>query len=285
MAGTDIHTVEGYKGESMVTDTDKLASILERSCGTDVPVLLKAKEDAKRLVNTDPSSANLAALDRVQRMLRDAMDTQKEQENFKKVADILAHLKAQGRKISQPQLYKDIKLGYLNRQKDASFKKSDVERYAQTLKALALPEKEATELSDLARQESEERLAKMREQRLSIAFDRSIKQGKYIRRDDVLLELASRAAVLSVGLRSVFRLYAPELIVSVDGDTNKVEVLLEQFEKHLDAALHEYSRPMDFKVEYVPDAAIGKTQEAREHTEYTEDNSENDEDSSEHEID
>lgn len=267
----------------MVTDSDKLASILERSSGTDVPVLLKAKEDAKRLVNTDPSSANLAALDRVQRMLRDAMDTQKNNENFKKVADILAHLKAQGRKISQPQLYKDIKLGYLKRQKDASFKKSDVERYAQTLKALALPEKEATELSDLARQESEERLAKLREQRLTIAFDRSVKQGKYIKREDVLLELASRAAVLSVGLRSVFRLYAPDLIALVGGDTNKVEAMVDHFEKNLDAALHEYSRPVDFKVEYIPDEAIDNVPENGEHIETP--SSEHDEDSPEHEAD
>lgn len=260
----------------MVTDSDKLASILERSSGTDIPVLLKAKEDAKRLVNADPSSANLAALDRVQRMLRDAMDIQKEQENFKKVADILAHLKAQGRKISQPQLYKDIKLGYLNRQKDASFKKSDVERYAQTLKALGLPEKEATELSDIARKREEETFAKIREQRLTIAFDRSVKQGKYIKREDVLLELASRAAVLSVGLRSVFRLYAPDLIALVGGDTNKVEVMLAHFEKNLDAALHEYSRPVDFKVGYVPDEAIGTTPENIENPETT--SSEHDED-------
>lgn len=201
-------------------------------------------------------------------------------ENFKKVADILAYLKAQGRKISQPQLYKDIRLGYLNRQKDASFKKNDVERYAQTLKALALPEKEATELSDLARQESEERLAKMREQRLSIAFDRNVKQGKYIKREDVLLELASRAAVLSVGLRSVFRLYAPDLITLVGGNTNNVESMIEQFEKNLDAALHEYSRPVEFKVEYVPDEAITTDVEKPENP-----SREHDEDSAENEND
>lgn len=238
----------------MVADSDRLDSILAQSSSTDVPVLLKAKEEAKRQVNADPSSANLAALDRVQRMLRDAM-TQNITENFTKMSDVLEYLQAQGRKISQSQLYKDVTKGYLKRQKDASFKKSDVERYAQTLKALALPEKEANELSDLARQESEERLAKMREQRLSIAFDRGVKQGKFIKREDVTLELASRASVLSVGLRSAFRLHAPDLVDLVGGSANKTHILLEHFEKNLDAALHEYSQPIEFKVEYVPDDA------------------------------
>lgn len=48
-----------------MTDTDQnLDSLLERSSGTDVPLLLKAKEDAKRRVKDDPSATNLAALGR-----------------------------------------------------------------------------------------------------------------------------------------------------------------------------------------------------------------------------
>ena len=69
-----------------------------------------------------------------------------------------------------------------------------------------------------------------------------------------LLELASRASALDVSLRSVFRLYAPDYIRMVGGDATKADELAAEFDKHLDAALTEYSRPMDFKVEYVPDA-------------------------------
>lgn len=233
-----------------------LESLLERSSGTDVPLLLKAKEDAKRRVKDDPSSANLAALDRATQMLRDAMSKQ-DGGNFGSVKDVLAYLTEQGRKISQSQLYKDIKLGFVRRQKDGGFRQRDVDQYAATLPMLALPEKEADAMSDLARQELEEKVAKTREQRLAIAFDRRVKAGKYILREDVALELASRASALDVGLRSVFRLYAPDYIRMVGGDVTKAEALAAEFDKNLDAALTEYSRPMDFKTEYVPDETGG----------------------------
>lgn len=236
-----------------MADTEQnLDSLLERSSGTDVPLLLKAKEDAKRRVKDDPSAANLAALNRATQMLRDAMSNQNGDQNFGSVKAVLAYLVEQGRKISQSQLYKDIKLGFVRRQKDGGFRQRDVDQYAATLPMLALPEKEADAMSDLARRELEEKVAKTREQRLAIAFDRKVKEGKYILREDVALELADRASALDVGLRSVFRLYAPDYIRMVGGDAAKADELAAEFDKHLDAALTEYSRPMDFKVEYVP---------------------------------
>ena len=215
-----------------------LESLLERSSGTDVPLLLKAKEDAKRRVKDDPSSANLVALDRATQMLRDAMSNQ-DGGNFGSVKDVLAYLENQGRKISQSQLYKDIKLGFLRRQKDGGFSRRDVDQYASTLQLVAMPEKEADAMSELARQDLEEKVAKTREQRLAISFDRKVKEGKYILREDVALELASRASALDVSLRSVFRLYAPDYIRMVGGDATKAEELATEFDKNLYAALTE----------------------------------------------
>ena len=225
-----------------------LESLLERSSGTDVPLLLKAKEDAKRRVKEDPSSANLVALDRATQMLRDAMSNQ-DGGNFGSVKDVLAYLEDQGRKISQSQLYKDIRLGFLRRQKDGGFSRRDVDQYASTLKLVAM--------SDLARQELEEKVAKTREQRLAISFDRKVKEGKYLLREDVALELASRASALDVSLRSVFRLYAPDYIRMVGGDVAKAEELATEFDKNLDAALTEYSRPMDFALTVTTEEITG----------------------------
>ena len=121
-----------------------------------------------------------------------------------------------------------------------------------------MPEAKATELEGLAEQEMREKIGKTREQRLSISFDRQVKEAKYILREDVALELASRAAALGVGLRSVFRLHAPDYIRMVGGDVSKADDLAAEFEQNLDAALNEYSRPMDFKVEYVPENSSGE---------------------------
>ncbi len=235
-----------------MADEQNLDSLLERSSGTDVPLLLKAKEDAKRRVKDDPSATNLAALSRANQMLRDAMSNQNGNQNFGGVKDVLAYLQGQGRKISQAQIYKDLRRGYLRRQPDGSFKQRDVDMYASTLKVYALPEKEGDAMSELARQELEEKVAKTREQRLVISFDRRVKEGKYILREDVALELASRASALGLGLRSVFRLNVADYIRMVGGDVSRAEDLAAAFEQNLDAALNEYSRPMEFKVEYVP---------------------------------
>lgn len=230
-----------------------LDTMLERSNGTDVPLLLRAKEEAKRRVKDDPSTTNLAALARATQMLGAAKAAMGKNQVLAAVKDVLAYLQSQGRKISQSQLYKDLKRGHLRREADGSFTQRAVDRYAQTLTLVAMPEAKASELEGLAEQEMREKIGKTREQRLSISFDRQVKEGKYLLREDVALELASRAAALGVGLRSVFRLHAPDYIRMVGGDVGKADDLAAEFEQNLDAALNEYSRPLDFKVEYVPE--------------------------------
>ncbi|MDR2821202.1 MAG: hypothetical protein LBB60_11815 [Desulfovibrio sp.] len=225
--------------------------LLERSSSTDIPLLLRAKEEAKRIVKDDPCAANLNALDRATKMLRDAMIQANDNGNFTNMKDVLAYLVGSGRKISQSQLYKDLKSGFLRREKNKSFSRRNVDIYASTLPLVSMPEAEADELQELAKNELSEKVARLREQREDMAFDRAVKQRKYILRDEVSLELASRAAALDIGLRGVFRLYAPEYVKLVGGDVSKVHELVAAFEKNLDAALNEYSRPMDFRVEYV----------------------------------
>lgn len=235
-----------------------LDTMLERSNGTDVPLLLRAKEEAKRRVKDDPSTTNLAALARATQMLGAAKAAMGKNQAFAGVKDVLAYLQGQGRKISQSQLYKDLKRGHLRREADGSFTQRAVDRYAQTLALVAMPEAKASELEGLAEQEMREKIGKTREQRLSISFDRQVKEGKYLLREVVALELASRAAALGVGLRSVFRLHAPDYIRMVGGDVGKADDLAAEFEQNLDAALNEYSRPLDFKVEYVPENSPGE---------------------------
>ena len=236
-----------------MADTEQnLDSLLERSSGTDVPLLLKAKEDAKRRGQGRPFSNQSCRSQPRHSDVEGRYEHQNGSQSFSGVKDVLAYLQTQGRKTSQSQIYKDLKRGYLRRQADGSFRQRDVDMYASTLQAYALPEKEGDAMSELARQDMEEKVAKTREQRLAIAFDRKVKEGKYILREDVALELASRATTLGVGLRSVFRLHAPDYIRMVDGDVARAEELAAEFEKNLDAALNEYSRPMEFKVEYVP---------------------------------
>ena len=184
-----------------------------------------------------------------------------ENKTFPKVENVLEYLQAAGRKISQSQLYKDIKRGYLRRQPDRSFKQRDVDNYAATLAIISMPEAKTEGVLDLAEEDLKEKIAKNREQRISIVFDREIKAGKYIKREDVALELASRAAALALSLRSVFRLNVADYIRMAGGDVDKAEQLAQEFENNLDMALNEYSKPMEFRTEIIADESSEKPQE------------------------
>lgn len=183
-----------------------------------------------------------------------------EKRTYPDVQQVLIYLQSSGRKLSQSQLYKDIKRGYLRRQPDKSFRQRDVDFYATMLPLVSMPENKADENADLAQEKMREDIAKAREQRLSIKQDREIKANKYILREDVALELASRAAALGLAMRSVFRIMSPDWIRLVGGDVNKAEELAAEFEKNFDIVLHEYSKPMEFKTEFFPDENTSKSE-------------------------
>lgn len=236
-----------------MADATQLDALLEQSERTDIPLLLKAKEDAKKKVKDDPSPANLAALSRSKKMLDEAMSNQSGNKTFPDVKTVLTYLQDSGRKISQAQIYKDLKRGYLRRQPDKSFKLRDVDNYAATLAIISMPEAKTEGVIDLAEEKLKEEVGKLREQKQSIAFDRQIKAGKYIKREEVALELASRAAALALNLRSVFRLNVADYIRMVGGNVDKAEQLAQEFENNLDMALNEYSKPMEFRTEFIAD--------------------------------
>jgi hypothetical protein len=174
---------------------------------------------------------------------------------FEDVKSVLVYLQ-ETRQIGQAKLYKDVRAGYLRRQKDGTFRLSDVDRYAASLKPLSLPQKETDNLSALAAQEQEERVLSMQEKRRRLVFEREVKEGKYIPRDEVALELAGRAMALSVGLRSALQVAAPDLILAADGDKNRGDDLVREIERHLDEALNEFSRPMTFAINLPEDEHV-----------------------------
>lgn len=234
-----------------MADATQLDALLEQSERTDIPLLLKAKEDAKKKVKDDPSPANLAALSRSKKMLDEAMSNQTDDKTLPNVKAVLEYLHKAGRKIGQAKLYNNINEGVLRKQPDASFKKRDVDRYATLLPLVSMPEAKTDENSDLAKEKMQVDIDKGREQLRSLALDRQIKAGKYIKREEVALELASRAAALALGLRSVFRLNVADYIRMVGGDVGKSEQLAQEFENNLDMALNEYSKPMEFSSEFI----------------------------------
>lgn len=130
----------------------QVEAMLEQSKGTDILVLLKAKEAAKKAVKDDPSNANLAALQRASKMLEDAqVGTTEKRETLKTATDVLEHLLKNGRKIKKSKLYQDIRKGILRRNADLTFSVANVNKYGTTLPMAETPEMVAQEAEERVR--------------------------------------------------------------------------------------------------------------------------------------
>ena len=239
------------QAESLQSSTDERAameSLLAKSAGTDIPVLLQAKEMAKRLVKEDPSSANLAALQRATDMLEKAMNNNEAPELFKNVGEVLAYLQESGRQIEKSKLYADIRSGKIKKI-DKKFKKRDVDRYAAGLPLSTTPDGRVKDAEDRQRRkdEAEIRIKEATARREEIKT--SAMEGQYVLREQVDQELAARAMALHSGLKSQFEAAALDLVNKVGGAPKKSRALISAFAEVLDSACTAYSRSLEFEVQ------------------------------------
>ncbi len=230
-----------------------LEELLAKSRGTDIPVLLQAKELAKKAASKEASSANLAALKRASAMLDEAeaalAPEKKDQLTFKTAGDVLRYLQEErGRQIEKSKLYADVKKGLL-RKEGRAFRQTDVDRYAGSLPLSTTP--------DGRNREAEERMRRKDEAEIRIkeaTADReelktAVMQGKYVLREQVDHELAARAVALNVGLKAAIEEAALDLVTKVGGKSRRSRLLAQELERLIDAACNEYAKDLEFEVQ------------------------------------
>lgn len=229
--------------------------LVSQSTKTDAQVLLAAKEKAKRTALDDPSPSNLAALERASKMLENAMQATKQLKNWQ---EVLRFIEENGRKLGKTKLYNDINLGRLKKQTDGSFKTRDVNRYMATLPLAGTPDAVAEKAADRQRRKEEADIRRAEAVAEREVFDLAIKKGRYIPREQVHLELASRAVTLSSGIRTSIEAHVLDLIEATDGNPKRSAHFLEQMEALLDEAFNEYSREVEFDVTFIPTDSTNK---------------------------
>ncbi len=237
--------------DGAVMQEKSMEDLVAKSASTDVQVALTLKENAKRAALDDPSHANIAALERASKMLEEKMQTK---ENLKSISAVLEYLQDNGRKIEKTKLYDDInKFGRIKKQKDGTFKIRDVDRYMASLQLLGTPDGVAEKAADRQRQKETQEIRRIRAVADKEEFDLKVKKGKYIAKDDVYNELATRSVALASGIKSSVEARCAELIHIVGGSPKKTTAFMELFEQILDERLNEYSQEMAFEVTFVED--------------------------------
>lgn len=230
-----------------------LEELLIRSRGTDIPVLLQAKELAKQAVRKDPSSANLAALQRATAMLENAesaMESEKQEAKvFKNVGAVLRYLQEEKvRQIAKSKLYADIQKGLL-RKEDKAYRQIDVDKYAGGLPLTTTPDGRANDAEERMRRKDEAEIRIKEAQAVREEKKNAVIDGQYVSREQVYQEFAGRAVALNTGLKSAFRAGALDMVQAVGGDTQKTELLVREAERLIDAASNDYSRELQFEVD------------------------------------
>ncbi len=228
-----------------MTNAPDLSAQLAASAGTDLAVLLKAKEDAKRATMENPTPANLAAIEKVTKMLEAAQSVRA---NLKDVNAVLAYVEEAGRKLKKTKLYGDINLGRLKKQSDGTFKLRDVVRYAAALPSLGTSDKVAEDAAARQKKREEAEIRRLEAAAAREEFQLGILKGKYTTRDAVHQELAGRAVTLASGLETAFESSILEYISLVSGNPKKAQVLLQALKEKLHGALNEYAQPGEFEV-------------------------------------
>ncbi|MBU1001936.1 MAG: hypothetical protein KKE73_05390 [Proteobacteria bacterium] len=239
-----------------------LEELLERSAETDIPTLLKAKEEAKRRMRNDPSPQNVSVFEKASRMMEARMGKTDhvQTENLASITAVLEYLLDCGRKVRKSKLYQDVKTGLLARQPGGGFSKAAVDAYAQALPLVAVPKVDSDNIKELARRRQEATIQKIEEETARIRFKREAERGRFIPREQVELELAGRAVVLETGLRQAVEMNVLDLIHLVDGDPRKSQRFLEVFEGYLNEALNQFASKAEFEVTFT-DADSGNETE------------------------
>ena len=75
-----------------------------------------------------------------------------------------------------------------------------------------------------------------------------MREQKYIRRDQLYLELAARAIALRDALKTAFESRAVQIIAAVDGSADKAPDFLDASAAIIDEALGTYAAPVEIDV-------------------------------------
>jgi len=172
------------------------------------------------------------------------------EEYLKNRLEAVQWLQDQGYKVKKSKVYNDARAGRLHICNDGSVRISDLRDYVQ--RQGLEPLREATEpdeaSEDLQRQKIREELRKLQLQNEREEFNRQKELGKYIPRENLELELASRAGVLDSGLRTDIKTHARDWVHLVGGRADLVPDFVEAILDVLDRRLNEYARMDRFEV-------------------------------------
>lgn len=155
-----------------------------------------------------------------------------------------------GYRVARASVYTAFAEGRLQMSKGGKFSLKSVQEYAKTLKQKATGKtEEQTEFDDrIPSKDTLDRLLRA-EKLKKMQFARKIEEGKYIERNQIELELASRGATFQNDLEHFAYSKSGDIIESVGGDHKKAPELSRYLLNQFHEILNRYASPIKITVE------------------------------------
>jgi len=236
----------------------ELQKLIKESEGADLGTLLAAKEAARRAVITDPTPANLLALDRASKML--AAATIAKEPLFQNRMEVLRHLQGRGLKIHRSKLYKDCKKGLLKIESDGTILESAVESYIKHPLS-KLSSSEDDHLEELQRDRLIAETQRAMAQAEHWTLKTKIARGLYVEYVQYEQDLAARITILKSDMENFARSSSGEIIQCVEGNSAKTVDLIEFLLVKFRSWLARYAEKKDF---IIPNSKIGNNEMEKE---------------------
>ncbi|OLN31305.1 hypothetical protein DVDV_0093 [Desulfovibrio sp. DV] len=211
--------------------TEDLTPYIERSAATDLPALLRAKEEAKRRMKDDPSKPNVEAF----RTVRDEVDKAAtdrpagEGRLFAKKPGALAYLQGRGFAIQKTKFYADCKAGLVPTNAQGQYEEAVLLAYAAKLPVAA--KEEDGKLNSEARRRLSADADHKSEQALLAKMRREKLEGQLVARSEVARGLAARAQFFRAQIENFGPLLGARIIAAVGGDEARLPEFLALWEE------------------------------------------------------
>jgi len=238
---------------------DKLKTLLETASDAD-KVELKIHHNATvsclKSYNDEPTAAKQrdlssarAALDEVVSRLWGVYFP--EEERLETVKEALAFLVGKGFKVKNSKFYADCKgtiktPAKVGRQKDGSFLKRDLLLYAKTLPYLGDP---AAGLDQAQRRKLDLETRKIEKQTELLEHELSVKQGKFVPREEAELARAAAISIIEANIRNLHLTNAGDWISIVEGAPAAASRLIDAMGQALDDLFNRLSKMDEFQVQ------------------------------------
>lgn len=242
--------------QGRIRQLEPLVSQTER---VELGLLVNGVKQAMQAYHEDASSANLksweaskrAVFDLVQRLwAKYGLEEQdKEPETFPNKFAAWEWLTANGWKIGKSQFYNHCKDGLMRPEQDGTYSLRRLKKYAKLHVRRAetgLLQRDELEKLQERKLKGEVELLEIKKAREE--YDLDVRQGKYIAREDVELELAGRAVALLSGLKSLVQTSAVDWIRLVSGDTAQASALIAAITRDVEECLSQYASTAQWEI-------------------------------------